>query len=139
MNMKSKLIILFLVLSMSLFAQTSNPEFDLIVSGIESVEGNLLICVIDNAKEYKKATLTYKVYPVTDTVMTIHFNDFPAGTYAIKVIWDKNSDFQVKFKHGDKIGNSGEQTKKAFAKFEMAKFDIPQTKEVKTTLRRKEK
>lgn len=85
-----KLVVLFSIVS-SLLANAQTGTIELTVYGLHSQEGNI-VAYLFNASTYpdEDDALQTSISAVQDGT-TVHFNEVPAGTYAIIVCHDENS------------------------------------------------
>ena len=92
---KMLLSILVLVLVSPAFAQTSNIVVK--VTGIESNEGLIQIGLYNSEASFPEYAKVYKgVFPKANkSGVSYTFKNVPAGTYAVAVYHDKNSDKEL--------------------------------------------
>ncbi|MES2822224.1 MAG: DUF2141 domain-containing protein [Pseudomonadota bacterium] len=95
MNQSVNPYMLFFCLGLSSAIQSA--ELVLTVDKIKHVSGNLMIAVYDNKKSWdtNQDILINRIVPVTQTTITITFENLPTTTakvnYAIKLYQDENS------------------------------------------------
>jgi uncharacterized protein (DUF2141 family) len=101
------------------------------ISGIEPLEGNLMLALHDHAGDFPKVTaaLRTNMVKVTSNPQTITFADVPPGTYAVGVVQDVNANGKLDTKMfgmpAEPIGVSN-NAKGRFGppKFDDAKFAV---------------
>ncbi|MCI1683317.1 MAG: DUF2141 domain-containing protein [Bacteroides sp.] len=79
---------LLLLISQAISAQSLTLE----VQGIEKVKGNLRVGIFNSKETFMKKPLAGFGVPVKDKVMIIPCKGLPAGSYAISMFQDENSD-----------------------------------------------
>ena len=136
--MKPTMTLVLLLVSLNLVqtaaAQTSpTGNITVTVTGIRSVDGQILISLYDKAEGFPKdrdAVVQGKaVSPDTTTQVTVVFKDLPFGDYAVAVLHDEDSSSGMTFgkfripKEGYCFSNNVKVRFKA-PKFEKAKFAL---------------
>lgn len=139
--MKQLVIIILgvLVASASLQAQSKKGELAVIVNNVEDVEGNISAVLYDTEGGFleKGTEIVQKV--ANKESVTLIFKNVKAGTYAVSVIHDQNSDGELdKGMFGiptepygfsnDATGSFGPPT------YEDSSFDFSGTKTIEITL-----
>lgn len=72
----------------------NSTQFELIIQGIDKIEGEIRIAVFDSKKKYTKDPIHAIVLPVDSTTMVWKQN-MPFGEYAIAVYHDKNKNGKI--------------------------------------------
>ncbi|MPQ47152.1 DUF2141 domain-containing protein [Marinifilum sp. N1E240] len=139
---KIKIIIIFSLISTSLFAQEvlsldqavaitseNNNSINVQVSGLRSDKGQVIVEIYSNADSYLKNPCFRKTVIIVKGKASVNFESIKAGTYAIMCFHDENInnelDLNSKGRPMEKVGVSN-NAKGFFGppKFQAAKFRI---------------
>lgn len=86
-------IFLYITFMMGFFS-IENPQLTLKISNIEKMQGEIIIGVFNQDKNFLKDGFAIKKYKikVDKNTAVININDLPKGEYAITMYHDENSD-----------------------------------------------
>ncbi|MFN8769374.1 MAG: DUF2141 domain-containing protein [Neisseriaceae bacterium] len=129
------LLISFSFLSLKLMA----ANLTVVVKDLVSKQGQVLVALYNNKNSFPIKGQEYKstkVYPITNTTISVKFNNLPSGEYAIAVLHDKDKSGDMsKNLLGLPLEPYGFSNYKKFGKpsFDQAKFRVG-TKDVVVTI-----
>lgn len=88
-----KTLIIYCTLFFGLWS-ANNPQLVINIENIESIQGDIIIGIYNTEKGFLEAGTEIKHYKLTVVKNTerLVINDLPAGSYAISMFHDENSD-----------------------------------------------
>lgn len=88
----------FLALSLLFFAYNNTPnngEIVITIDNIKSQKGVLIVALFDTEDDFMKKTYRQKIITLEDAKSPVHFENIPAGIYAVSIIHDENENGEL--------------------------------------------